>query len=330
MTSVTSVVKKGTRACSSSILTSAAPDGTNIAFTASLDTSRRQKIIPHVALQTMALVVLQQGIQIPAPVGFVNDFASVISEESRARMTRLIEEVRTKSGGEITVVTLADIGDRDVADVALQVGRQWRVGKAAQPGDPARNTGTVVLIVPKETNSSGMGRCRIEVANGAEGFITDGITGRVCRDAIPFFQRRDYSGAIELILQGIASAYAGEFNFALSDSVRVPAITIGREPSSQRGPTSNGSGSLLPFFIALAIVFVMFRLVSRSTVNTRRGANINPLLWAILASMNQPGRGRRSRGWGGGGGFGGGGGGGGFGGFGGGGGFSGGGGGSSW
>ena len=85
--------------------------------------------------------------------------------------------MRAKSGGEIVVVTLADIGDRAPSDVALQIGRQWKVGKKAAPGDPARNTGVIILVVPKETSSDGRGHVTIATGTGAEGFITDGRRG---------------------------------------------------------------------------------------------------------------------------------------------------------
>src|SRR2546428_5246141 len=44
-----------------------------------------------------------------------------------------------RSRGEIAVVTLPDIGDREPADVALQIGRQWGVGAKGAAGDPAKN-----------------------------------------------------------------------------------------------------------------------------------------------------------------------------------------------
>jgi len=46
------------------------------------------------------------------------------------------------------------------------------VGKSAKPGDAARNTGVIVLIVPKETSKDGAGHLRIETGYGSEGFIT--------------------------------------------------------------------------------------------------------------------------------------------------------------
>src|SRR5213596_2153675 len=95
--------------------------------------------------------------EIPAPRGFVNDFADVLSPETESRIQAIVDEVRAKSGGEIVVVTLPDLGGRPLDDVALRIGREWKVGAKGEAGDPNRNNGTVVLVVPKETSKDGRG-----------------------------------------------------------------------------------------------------------------------------------------------------------------------------
>ncbi len=72
------------------------------------------------------LAVLQ--LQIPEPVGFVNDFANVISPREEQIMEVLIAEVRQKSRGEIVVVTLPDLDGRVAMQVARDIGREWGVG----------------------------------------------------------------------------------------------------------------------------------------------------------------------------------------------------------
>src|SRR5437667_12173503 len=93
-----------------------------------------------------ALAVLLQ-IAIPVPSGYVNDFAAVLDPASIAHMDAVIREVKDKTRGEIAVVTLSDIGDREASDVALQIGRQWGVVAKAAAGDSAKNLGVVVLLV---------------------------------------------------------------------------------------------------------------------------------------------------------------------------------------
>ena len=269
------------------------------------------------AARTAVLAVaalLQAGPQIPAPRGLVNDFAQVLSPAAAARIEQVAQDVRDKTKGEIAVVTLTDIGGRDKADIAREIGRQWKIGNLAAIGDKSRNAGVVILVVPKETASDKMGRCRIEVGQGAEGFLTDATTGEICRSATPLFQQKNYSGALELITLRVAQRFAQEFNVALDSTIQ-PTPVI-RMPA----PTSRQRGFGLSPFALLVILFVILNLFGGR--GRRRGCF--PWWLPFMGGFGGGGGGGR-----GGGGFGGGGGGG-FGGFGGGGGFSGGGGGSDW
>jgi uncharacterized protein len=255
-------------------------------------------------------LVAQQGTTlpvIPAPRGMLNDFAGVIPSAQAARIEALAADVRAKSGGEIAIVTLSDLGGRDVSEIALRIGREWKVGAATKIGDATRNAGVVILVVPKETSKDGNGHVRIETGQGSEGFITDGQAGEITREAIPFMQRKDYGDAIELITQRVAQHFASSFNFSL-DSAAPPPV---QRQARGRSRSTGGFPPQLAFFIFVLLVMLLSR---------GRGSGC---LWLALSS------GRGGGGWSGGGGFGSGGGGG-FGGFGGGGGFSGGGSSGSW
>ena len=284
-------------------------------------------------LLAFLLATAQQLELPPPPRGYgtsaaevVVDVAGVLDQATIDRLNRIAFEVHAKTGGEMAIVTLTDLRDRDVADVARQIGRQWGVGSNAGAGDRRRNAAVVVLVVPKETASDGRGRVRIETGRGVEGFVTDATAGDIQRAAIPLFERRDYGGAILQITSSLADRYATEFGVTLDTSL-VPRATT-RE-------IVRPVGGAPPFGVILFLLFVAFLIASgmrRSARSGRRGGGCNgclSLLWA--ASVSPPYRGHRG-GWGGGGGFGGGsfGGGGGFGGFGGGGGFSGGGSSGSW
>jgi uncharacterized protein len=271
--------------------------------------------VPILSLLASFVALAQAGqVTIPAPSGLVDDFAHVLPAQTVGTLTQLAEAVRTSSPGEIAIVTLADLKGRPVSEVSLEIGRQWKVGKFGQPGDPNRNAGVVILIVPKETNSSGHGECRIEVGKGAEGYLTDSDTGDICREAVArYFRRGDYAGGTSLVAVRVAQAFAAAYGFSLDS-----ALTAAIPPRGQ----SNGGGSS-GGFPPVAFLFVLFFILSMFG-RRRRGC----LPWIFLMPWGTGGGGRGG-GWGGGG-FGGGFGGGGFGGFGGGGGFSGGGGGGAW
>ena len=235
-------------------------------------------------------------IAIPAPRGFVNDFAGVLDSAAIERMTQVITEVRQKTGGDIAVVTLPDIGDRAAGDVAVEIGRQWGVGGKGEAGDPKKNLGVVILLVPRKDHRPGSGAIFIATGRGAEGFLPDARVGRI-RDAMtPALASEDYSAGLETGVGLVADAFAKEFGVEITGAAQGPAPQ----------PGDGGSGAPPLFFILLIVLVIVLT----------RG-RIFP--WLLLGALSN----RSSRGWGGS--WGGGGGGGGFGGFGGGGGFSGGG-----
>lgn len=291
-------------------------------------------MIWHRALQLIGAVLALQTIQVPAPPrGFsptqadvVLDSAHVLSPEAVERINRVAFDVHAKSGGELTVVTLPDLGGRDVADVALQILRQWGLGKAAPVGNRTRNAGAVILIVPKETSADGRGHVRVETGRGVEGFITDAEAGDILREAIPDFQRRDYSAGSELMAQRVGQKFADEFGFTL-DTALAPR---GAVPGDAYEPR-RGRGGLSPAMLFALFVIAMILLSSLS--GRRRGRGGCGGCLPIFIPMGGGGWGGGGGGYRGGGGWGGGGfggGGGGFGGFGGGGGGSGGGASGSW
>ncbi len=251
------------------------------------------------------------GAPLPSPVGYVNDFAGVIPADAKARLEALAVQLNATTRGDMVIVTLPDLGGRPVSEVALRLGREWKIGADAPIGDQTRNAGVVILVVPKETSSDG-GHCRIEVGQGAEGFLTDGTVGQLCRDAVPQFKAQDYAGAIEYLAASVADRYAE----ALGVTVDGQARPARRARSRKENPR--------PFITLLTIIAVLIVLSSKG--GRRRGC-VGCLPIPIPGPRGDFGG--FSGGGFSGGGFGGGGGGG-FGGFGGGGGFSGGGGGSDW
>src|SRR5438093_3203743 len=221
----------------------------------------------------LLLVTCLGADSLPPPRGYVNDFAGALAPASVSRIEAVIAEVRAKSRGEIAVVTLADIGDRAASDVALQIGRQWGVGAEGAAGDPAKNLGVVVLLVPLKNHRPGTGQVFIATGRGAEGFLPDARVGRI-RDAMtPYLAREDYGAGLALGVDLIALEFAGEFGFILTGPP----------------PPPPGAADRLPIPPGLLIALVVFLIV------VTRGR----LLWWALVFSRFGGGGR---GWSGGGG----------------------------
>jgi uncharacterized protein len=236
------------------------------------------------------------------PTGMVTDVASLLDPASRDSLEDLLTRLRAATGAEMAVVTLPTIDDRDEADVALAIGREWGVGARAEVGDPRRNAGLVLLLVPRQNHQPGTGHVRIEVGQGLEGIVTDAMSGQIRRDVMgPLLAQERYGEALTSGTRVLVGAIAR--GYGVTDST-LSSTPLPASPSS--GPSAQFV-SLLP-----VLIFILFVLLASRGGRRRRVYWGGPWIGG---------------GWGGGGGFGGfgGGGGGGFGGFGGGGGFSGGG-----
>jgi uncharacterized protein len=179
-------------------------------------------------LVTLCCALLQ--IAVPSPRGYVNDFAGVLDAAAVTHMEAVIAEVRGATQGEIVVVTLADIGDRAAADVALQIGRDWKVGPGAPPGDRARNLGVIILLVPRKEHRPGTGHFYIATGKGAEGFLTDAAAGRIADAVLPDMAREDYSAVLERAVALVAAAFAHEFGVTLTGGREEPSEPVQQFP----------------------------------------------------------------------------------------------------
>ncbi|HEX2204514.1 MAG TPA: TPM domain-containing protein, partial [Longimicrobium sp.] len=195
------------------------------------------------ALLLAAAPAAAQRLQIPRPVGFVNDFANVIDPESEAAIDALIQEVRQKSGGaEIAVVTLPSLEGEPVSDVANRIAREWGVGARGEVGDQVRNTAALILVAPNDR------RVRIELSEGANGFISAAEAGRI-RDQymVPAFAQGDFSTGVRQGTRAVAEAFAQNFGFQLTGQPLPP-----RQPAREPSGGARGGGGFLIFLIILA------------------------------------------------------------------------------
>lgn len=246
------------------------------------------------------------------PAGFVTDVAKLLDDGQRDALEARLKHLQDVTGADIAVVTLPTIGDRSPEEVALAIGRSWKVGGKADIGDNRRNAGLVILLVPHTSDHKG--EIRFEVGQGLEGSLTDGKTGEIRDAMIPALSRGEYAPALDLGTSMAADVIARDLGVQDSSLLRKQPV---RRVNERR--------STFPLRIILYGIVALFWIISIIIRNRGgrggRGGGIGGG-WLLPYMIG------RSFGGGsfGGGGFGGGGGGGGgFGGFGGGGGFSGGG-----
>lgn len=105
----------------------------------------------------------------PKPTSYVSDLAGIVDPASRDSIEALAREVREKTGAEMAVVTLPDLGGEEIEPVATDLFEKWGIGKKG------KDEGVLLLLGWKER------RVRIEVGYGLEGILPDGLCGSIIR-----------------------------------------------------------------------------------------------------------------------------------------------------
>ncbi len=124
-------------------------------------------------------------IEFPKPLGYVSDYAQIISPAQNSRLTSLIEELERKTSVEIAVVTISTLEGIPIEEYAVKLFEQWGIGKKG------KDNGVLILVAMKER------KVRIEVGYGLEGTITDGMAGRIIREkTVPSFKKGDYGAGL--------------------------------------------------------------------------------------------------------------------------------------
>jgi uncharacterized protein len=206
---------------------------------------------------------------------------------------------------------LPTIGEHAAVDVAVAIGRTWGVGARAELGDPRRNAGLVILLVPRREGDPNSGHLFIATGQGLEGIVTDLQAGRA-RDLMrPYLSRGEYGPGLEAGAGALAALIAREMG--VSDSVLARGDRL--RPGNERSGARNAVRIILPLVLIILVMAIQASTSRRGGRRRRRGGG-----WWWGGGFGGFGGGFGRGGFGGGG-FGGGG----FGGFGGGGGFSGGG-----
>jgi uncharacterized protein len=172
------------------------------------------------------------------PQGWVSDFAGILSDQTKAQITSLLNETKKSTGAEIAVVTIPSLEGATVEDYAVKLFEKWGIGKKG------KDNGVLLLVAPNEH------KVRIEVGYDLEPVITDSRAGDIIRETIiPFFKAGDYDQGI---LQGTAHITALITGKDFVPSVPTPAL----QTDTNKPPWPMRVGAMLFFAIFIAFGFL--------------------------------------------------------------------------
>lgn len=189
-------------------------------------------------LLAVLLAVPAIAFSFPKPVGFVNDFADIISESDQVHLEQVLKEYKEKTSIEIAVVTVVSLEGNTEEDYTQKLveSPEWKVG------DAGKDNGVVILVAPNER------RMRIHTGYGIEPDLTDSECGRIIRSVmVPLFKQGKMS---EAIVSGVNAVIS-----QLGDKAMPERLA---DRKNQKQESSGGKGAVLLIVLAIVAVIVVF------------------------------------------------------------------------
>ena len=131
----------------------------------------------------MLWLVILVAVEIPKPVGWVNDFADVIPQEVEQQIDHICTYIKQQTGAELAVVSITTTEGIPLRDYGVELYEKWGIG------EEAKDNGVLFIAAIADR------RVEIITGYGVEGILPDGLCGEILdKYVVPYFKRKDYGG----------------------------------------------------------------------------------------------------------------------------------------
>ncbi len=204
------------------------------------------------------------ALDLPEPVGYVNDFAKILPSSMEKELETKISNYEKKTSVEIAVVTVKSLKGLEIEEYSIKLAEKWKVGKKG------KDNGIIFLIAPKER------KMRIEVGYGLEGDMPDLKAKDIIDDVGPYFKQGDFPEGITLGVNSIIKTLGTETWDEREERIKQERIEQEKAREAMtRTAIIFGIVFLVLVFIGLIITAVYF-LIIRPIVNFfRERAELN-------------------------------------------------------
>ncbi|HEV2494413.1 MAG TPA: TPM domain-containing protein [Terriglobia bacterium] len=168
-----------------------------------------------------------------APLGYVNDFANVLTHETRVQLSNLSVELDDRAHAQLVIVTIHSTGGVPIEQFANEMYERWGIGYKPE------NRGALILLAVDDR------KYRVEVGYGLEPILTDGKVGEFGRQMKPFLAKGDFDHAVLYLTGEVARVIGAERHVALAAQPNV-------QLDSQSGRFSG-----LPVALAVLIILIL-------------------------------------------------------------------------
>ncbi|MBN2097015.1 MAG: TPM domain-containing protein [Candidatus Omnitrophica bacterium] len=214
-----------------------------------------------ILLCCLSITVAAQEAGFPAPRGYINDFANLISPEDAQTLNALAQALEQKTSAEIAIVTLKTTKPYDIQDYSVRLFEQWKIGKAG------KDNGVLLLVAIEDK------KVWITTGYGLEGAIPDAQASKIYRNIIvPYFKQDEFSKGILAGAISLVDLAAKEYNVTIAD---LPALNQQYVQAVEKTPLARfieGLLTLLFFIFFFGFRFGLFSFLLFGSGRRRGGS----------------------------------------------------------
>ena len=191
------------------------------------------------------------GREIPGYKGYVNDYASMMSAEVRAKLERDLHSFDLSDSTQVAILTIDSLEGDPIEDFSIRVVDQWKIGRKG------KDNGVLFLAVKNDR------KMRIEVGRGLEHVLTDLAAGRIIDGVVaPRFKAARFDEGFEAGVLAIIQTTRGEY-------------------TPEAGRRRGGQPPLLFKYLFFGLAFIAFLGSNSKTLGVVAGAVLVPIMFFL-------------------------------------------------
>ena len=149
---------------------------------------------------TFGAVGITHAFDVPSYNGFVTDHTGTLSSAEQQQLETILSTYRTETSNEIAILLIDTLNGEAIADIAVQVGREWGLGRKDV------NNGIVILATIDDREIF------IATGYGLEGAVPDLLASQIIENEIlPQFRNGNYFEGLQAGVTALQLAIGGEY-----------------------------------------------------------------------------------------------------------------------
>ena len=193
---------------------------------------------------------------------YVNDYAGLLSQETKNYIINTNKSLCSKTGAQIVVVTIPNLENNSLEEYATELFRNFGIG------DKNKNNGVLLLLSLQER------KFRVEVGYGLEGILPDAKTGRIQDEyIIPYLKQNNWNDGIKNGFSAFLDVISKEYNVEVG----------GETPIATEDAKSNTENSniLMIGFIGIPMISLVIGVITLLSITSTFSS--------LLSSLNKSG-----------------------------------------